>query len=662
MKDQLKLPFRPDIEGLRAIAILLVLASHAKFPGFAGGFVGVDLFFVISGYLITGLLLAEIRSSGSIDLAGFFARRIRRLLPALLVTIFGTGVVAIAFLTPSEQLDQISAAMAASLWVSNIYFAFLKMDYFGASASNNLFLHTWSLGVEEQFYLVWPVLMLLFFWLARYLRNSWQRALGYGLGACFVFSFVFSYGLLSSDPGWSFYLMPLRGWQFALGALCVFVHVVNRRNGGGFGRWFVFVPSARDSLVAGWCGLLLILGSAMMLDGSVPYPGVRALAPSIGAALVLLSGTAGYHHGVARLLSQSHLLWIGRRSYSLYLWHWPVLLLGGSLFAPGQLFSSLLLLVVSFCLAIVTFHFVESPVRYSRFLSSRPRWSIWGGLFMMLSAVGSSVLWLGAANSWLAVPEQERHRDARFDLPRIYAMGCDDWFHSSSLNICQFGNKDAQHTVVLLGDSIGAQWFPALSKIYGGADWRLLVMTKSACPFVDEIVFYPRIGREYVECEIWRGQVAKTITDLKPDLVFIGSAGSYGFTEAQWTMGTRRLLEELSGVAKRIYLIQPTPIIPFDGPHCLGRQAWRARFLPISNECVVTVEGGGALKSWLTAAANAFDNVSVLDMSPVVCPDQRCAAEQRSSVVFRDDRHLTAQYVLSISDDFLSRVSAISVP
>lgn len=661
IKKVSQLRFRPDIEGLRALSILLVFAAHAKIPGLEGGFIGVDIFFVISGYLITGMLREEISVSGTIDMAGFFARRIRRLLPAYLVTLVGTGAMATVLMAPSEQLEQIGAAAAAAAWGANIYFAFLGLDYFGSSAGSNLFLHTWSLGVEEQFYLIWPILMLFAYSVARLLKKDWQWFLVCGFTVSLILSFVFSSVLLTTNSSWSFYLMPLRAWQFALGALCLFVPAANWQVMGRFSRLFALLKSERYPLIAGWCGLFLILASAIMLNSNAPYPGLLAIFPSIGAALILLSGVASHRCSVDRLMSLSPMVWLGRRSYSLYLWHWPVLLLGGGFLAPGEALSFTMHLMASLGLAVMTFNFVEMPVRHSQILNSCPRCTIWGALSLMAMVIGLSVSWIGAAATWLEAPELGRYREVRFDIPEIYAKGCDDWFHSSTVNICQFGTEDAGRTVVLFGDSIGAQWFPALATIYHGSEWRLLVITKSACPIVDMSLFYPRIGREYVECKAWRDDAIETIASLRPELVFIGSARSYGFTEEQWVTGTRSLLEKISGATGRVYLIQPTPIIPFDGPHCLGSQAWRARFLPISNECVATVDDGKALKDWLTSAASGFANVGVLDMNPVVCPENRCAAELRGHVVYRDNQHLTARFVVSVSDDFVLQVSALNL-
>ncbi|PKO34648.1 MAG: acyltransferase [Betaproteobacteria bacterium HGW-Betaproteobacteria-7] len=655
-----KLLFRTDIEGLRALAILLVLAAHANLPGFNGGFVGVDLFFVISGYLISGLLLQEVRSTGAINFAEFYARRIRRLLPALLLVISVTAAVATVLLTPAEQLAQSTEAAAALAWVSNFYFAFNNLGYFAAEAESSLFLHTWSLGVEEQFYLLWPPLLLLACLVARYMKKSWLLIFGYLSIVCFVLSFAASLAVLSTQPSWSFYLMPLRGWQFALGAICYWVTATNEGQLGNSGRKLFLPDSDRVRDVLAWSGLFLILAAGMFLEGkAAPYPGMRALVPSVGVTLVLLFASGTARHGVGRLLALPPMQWIGRISYSLYLWHWPVLLLGGELIGRRGMLSAAMLLAVSLLLATLTFYLVEKPARYGWSWWKRPRVAIWSAFSATLTILAMSVWWTQGAHAWLEAPEQQRYREARFDLPIIYGMGCDDWYKSAEVKLCRFGPENAPRTVLLLGDSIGAQWFPALARIYGGGEWRLLVLTKSACPIVDEDIFYHRIGREYTECRIWRAEVIQEIHKIRPDIVFLGSAGSYGFSSAQWRLGTRRVLDAIAESAGKIFLIQPTPVLPFDAPACLGRQAWRDRFISMANACSVSISESGETANALVAAVDGLPNASVLNMNSVVCPDRSCVAEKANHIVYRDDRHLTAKFVASISSEFVTQVAAI---
>uniref|UniRef100_UPI002253BF9B acyltransferase family protein n=1 Tax=Dyella silvatica TaxID=2992128 RepID=UPI002253BF9B len=488
-----RLGFRADIEGLRAIAIVLVVAAHAKLPGFQGGFVGVDVFFVLSGYLITALLVSEMSETGRLDLMGFYARRFRRLLPGLLTMLLVSCLLASLLLSPNQQMAQAEAAASAALWISNFHFAFSRLDYFSAGAESSLFLHTWSLGVEEQFYLVWPILLVLTLglWqgkLAVVRRLPWLRVV---MTLVIMVSLTACVCLTRTQPAQAFYMMPTRAWQFGLGAL---TWLCLRQSNES--RWAAKLP------VLGWLGLTMIVGVAMLYSTDLPYPGLRAMVPSLGAALVIASGAGAtqHGHGPARLLSTRLFQAFGKISYSWYLWHWPILLLGAAWFGYVSLGYRLGLVAISLILALLSYRLVESPIRQRASLVARPSFSVVVAVLTMLMASTLCLRWQDMASDPLRHPEQVRISSAHVDSPVIYGMGCDDWYHSAEVKPCHFGAEQAQHTAVLIGDSIGAQWFPAINRTFDRPGWQLLVITKSACAMVDKPQFYVRIGREYVEC------------------------------------------------------------------------------------------------------------------------------------------------------------------
>lgn len=648
-----RLGYRGDIEGLRAMAILLVIAAHAGVPWLAGGFVGVDVFFVLSGYLITGLLLQEIQETGGLRLWKFYTRRLRRLLPALLFMVICTSLLVMTLLAPFEQLNLIPAARAASVWVSNIYFAFTDFDYFAPAADENLFLHTWSLGVEEQFYLVWPVFLML-------LLGTWHwqgtaqnlRRLRFGMiatiGLCLLLSIFLTYKI----PSWGFYLMPSRAWQFALGALALLGSTGNGRNVGNISSLRVSQGTSKILATGGWAGIALILGSALLLDPKTAYPSGWALLPSAGAALVLLAGATVNAASVSRVLSLPPMQWTGRISYSWYLWHWPILVLGGTLFTNGEAADIRLLVALSLGLAVFSYWAVESPIRRNRKLSTQTGLTLAASLILMSVAMIFSSAWQHAAVSWSESPEQRFYDKLRANLPVIYPMGCDEWYASPQVRICAFGDKDAAQTAVLMGDSIMGQWFPALSAAYNKPGWRLLVLTKSSCPVVDAPFFYKRIGKEYTVCSRWRDDALAALASIKPDVVFIGGASSYDFSGSQWISGTRRVLSKIAPVAKEVFLLRATHQLPFDGPGCLARRDWQPAFLSIPGECS-SLAGSRRetdVFAWLQEAAKDFDNVTVIDLNPVVCPDGRCYAEMNGEVVFRDSQHLSSQFSETLSE------------
>lgn len=314
---QASLPHRPDLQGLRAIAVLLVVLAHAKVPPFTGGYIGVDVFFVLSGFLISGLLINEYQTTGRIRFAEFYARRLKRLLPALLVMLLTITLIGHQLLASDEARGMLASLPYATTWTSNFHFAFRDHGYFDELTQRDLFLHTWSLGVEEQFYLIWPLMLLGILALrgcnasANNLRSA-RRKLGLLVAATLMLSVIWTQ--ISSLQ--SFYFMPFRLWQFGLGAwVCLLARSpAALRN----------ISKLSNVLVLS--GLGLVLASSMLFTPILNYPGIWALPPTLGAALVIAAGTS--YAPNQTLLAHPTLTWLGDRSYSIYLWHWPVLLLG----------------------------------------------------------------------------------------------------------------------------------------------------------------------------------------------------------------------------------------------------------------------------------------------------------------------------------------------
>lgn len=647
--DRPHLPFRPDIEGMRAVAVLLVVAAHAGVPWLQGGYIGVDVFFVISGYLITGLLVKEQEATGRIALLSFYARRLLRLMPALVVVVVVTCLAALVLLAPFEHGRQAIGAIGAITWTSNIQFALENVGYFDAGSQENLFLHTWSLGVEEQFYLLWPLLLIYAAWTTRAAPHKRQRRLLTDIATVGVLSFVACVYLTAAEPKLAFYLVFSRAWQFAVGAL-VWVFLRDGQVGTihATGR----LPLA--SPLAASLGIMVIIACAVGFGHDIPFPGWRATLPSLATALVIASGSPAREHTAFRVLKSGPMVAIGGLSYAWYLWHWPALLLGRAILpAPGWRIL-LLLALLSLGLAWATRRYIEQPMRRWRVLEGRAGRVIPVAVALTMAGVFGATSWNRASAVWAAHPSQAAIASSRGDAAPIYADACDQWFQSDALVKCDYGDSRSSRTVVLLGDSAAGQWFTALRAKFPEPQWRIRVITKSACPMVDVPFFYQRIGRRYLECERWRVRALQELVSARPDAIVFGSASGYPFTPEEWRSGSERIMRRLAAASGDVTMIAPLPVPAFDPPACVARDAWRERFG--TGALCVSVDSeprGDEIRAILADVARQA-GIKVFDYTGIVCPDGWCAAMQ-DVLVYRDRRHLTETFVRTRSGDVAAR-------
>jgi peptidoglycan/LPS O-acetylase OafA/YrhL len=370
------LGFRPDVEGLRAVAVLLVVLCHAGVPWLRGGFVGVDVFFVISGYLITGLLLREHERRGRISIAGFYARRVRRILPAAMLVIVVTLLIAHAWVNAFSYDGQyLDEAKWAAMFVANLHYGLLQTNYFAASnLTASPFLHFWSLAVEEQFYVVWPTLVII----AGFLARRWLRPTVFVLAVgATVASYLYSVHLVDSNLIWAYYSPLSRAWELGAGAIAATV-----------ARPTALLPR-RLGVVLAWAGLGAIAYAAVAFSASTSFPGIAALWPVLGALGVIVGGSTGL--GAGWLLNLPPVRAIGRVSYGWYLLHYPPMILWTGISPPGSLqdvsglpvHERLLIAFVTLCIAFVMYYVLERPIRRSRFLARRPLFSITMGLTLV---------------------------------------------------------------------------------------------------------------------------------------------------------------------------------------------------------------------------------------------------------------------------------------
>jgi peptidoglycan/LPS O-acetylase OafA/YrhL len=366
--------FRPDVEGLRAIAVLLVVLYHAHVPGVRGGFVGVDVFFVISGFLITGLLVREHERRASISILRFYGRRARRILPASTLVVLLTVFAAYHWLGFIEGNAVANDAKWTAVFLANIHFAAVGTSYFGSQTPPSPLQHMWSLGVEEQFYVVWPGLFLLVGALGR--RINVRLKLGILLVFIVGASLAWSILQTSDNSTWAYFSPLTRAWELGVGALVAVVTPLFTR------------ISRRAATAIALVGLGGLLTSGFLLTASTPYPGSAAALPVFGTALLIVAGTAVSGLPTERLLATRPFQWFGARSYSLYLWHWPILTIAAEYsFSPLKLWENLLCVLVAIIGAALSYRLVENPIRRNAFLSARPWLSVAMGAVLILGTI-----------------------------------------------------------------------------------------------------------------------------------------------------------------------------------------------------------------------------------------------------------------------------------
>jgi len=651
--------FRPDIEGLRAVAILLVVAYHAQVPGFTGGYVGVDVFFVLSGYLITSLLVNELERTGTIGFTNFYARRARRLLPAVAGVLLFTAIVGTILYAPVEQDRLANTSLATSAYASNLYFARAATNYLAAPSHTNPLLHTWSLSVEEQFYVIWPVAVLLL--AGAFGRGQLRyRRLFVGMVLLATASFASAVYLTRTTQPWAFFLSPPRAWEFALGGLAILTTGGTSLGQRFLGRRASVAPAWLDH-VLGWVGLAGIVSAGILFGEQTVFPGTSALLPTIATVLVLRTGARTPDRGVSRLLGTRFFREIGRLSYSWYLWHWPLLVFAATISDSLTVPARVVIVILALGVAQISYRWVEQPTRHNRTLTLRPRYALAMAALIAVSGVSSAVVWKYLSAGWAERPDQSRFTRMKIDFPEIYRMDCDDYFHSAAVKECRFGATDAKRTAVLFGDSHAGHWFPAVRRIFAEqSDWRLIVITKSACPIVEASYFSRDLGRVYTQCSEWLQNSLKRIHEMRPDLVLVSYAKLYPFSPNEWRTGMASAIRSLSEASASVILLRDVPALGFDGPSCLARLDWRPAFLRRWSTCRSDLgsDSADAIFAFQQQASAAYPNVVTLDMNENVCPSRTCRVVQNGIVSYRDETHLSTAFATSLSGKLAEAMSS----
>ncbi|KRE50363.1 acyltransferase [Arthrobacter sp. Soil736] len=684
-------PFRTEIQGLRAIAVAAVVLYHFWPNRLSGGYVGVDIFFVISGYLITSHMYREILRTSSIGLLKFWARRVRRLLPASFLVLFASLLAAFLWV-PSTVWEVTARQLAASaFYVQNWVLAGDSVDYSAQHNDATVAQHYWSLSVEEQFYVFWPLLVLgLLYILPKFARSkgtsstvsSPRSILILGLAVVGTASLAYSIAVTALAPSMAYFVSPARVWEFAAGALVALVFVDRTLDG-----WV--------ATVLGWAGIGLIVGSALTFTAETPFPGWTAIVPVGGTALILMVAGTATPAGARWWLSSKSMQFVGGISYSLYLWHWPILIVAPYVMGrPAGLLDKCLLLGLVVLLSWLTKITVEDPLRTGRFLSTNLRaysfaasgMAIVLGLAVALTSfafagsdgktaqVNSPCYGPGALNpanncgpvTGAGVPDPAPAVVARQNKEPLY-KGCQGDLSGTDLVSCDLGveERQATATVALVGDSHATAWLPAIEVLAQRHKWHIRTYTKASCPLTAALRVLPSeaTDRNQSDCSSWGKKVEeKLATDTKITTVFTAAySTAYTYKPAPG-VELRDPAEDGFTTAWKGLLSSGKRVVAFDDvprtngqyvPTCLAANSRD----PLA--CATTVDQAFPKGTAITHAASTFKSprFTHIPLRSEFCDAKLCYPQLGAVIVYRDYSHISAEYSRALAPFVDGRVS-----
>ena len=653
--------YLPHIDGLRAIAVLMVVGFHAGVPFLSGGYVGVDVFFVISGFLITKLLVDEMNSTGRIDLLDFYARRARRLLPALSVVLATTLIAGAIMLLPFGEQQQLAwSAVAAIGFVANIYFWRTQSDYFAGPAEEMPLLHLWTLSVEEQFYIVWPLAMLAVALLVRQPSARLRMVIAV-LTVSSLASFILCWWLTPWRWTLVFYNMPFRAWEFGVGAALVFLPM--GRSSSAFVALFW-----RIAIAAGVCALAII---AVVFDKHTPFPGPMAAFPVLATAAVIYGAQRAPATIFTQFLSSSPMLQIGKLSYSFYLWHWPILaLVRASSVEKASLGRDLLLVLLALGLSWLTYVYVEKPVREQRMrvFKGRSR-SILAGIALLLGTGLMAAALAFSANN--VVSKDPVLRAARLALDEDIAVPKSCLHFGPSFkglvdeNICTVRAEKPGPSIILWGDSHARQYIPAFEPWLNKNGGRLVHRTMGECKPV-MLTSPTGLGerqRHFAnDCVDFNKQVLSYIHSATPSAEIVVIAAQWMNVNSRqrdlgdWEQHLNQLVGEIRKTNASVLLVADNPKFETNVPRCAAR-GLSAKCNVLNPEALAQLQ---AELDILKRVAGANPGTKLWDPKQKLCDKWNCDAMQNGLVTYRDDNHLSVQGARWLAQDLYESLASLT--
>jgi peptidoglycan/LPS O-acetylase OafA/YrhL len=646
--------FRPEIQGLRALAALLVAVYHVWFGRVSGG---VDVFFVVSGFLITGSLIRRYQKTGTISYATYLVRIGRRILPAAYVVLVASVGGLFLAISPVYWREFLADALAAALYVSNWNSAFTAVDYLARDGSQSPFLHFWALSIQGQFYLLWPLALLCVLWLsARFSGPNARRFVASALLGIIGLSLAYSVVATASNQTFHYFNSVARVWEFALGGLLA-----------------TMLPSLRVPAgvrhAMGWAGLVAIVSTGALFDVGGSFPGYAALLPTLGACLVLVAGDGGQRGAAVRLLQSRPAAWFGDYSYAFFLWHWPLLVFALAHRGVERLtvLDGALVLGLSLVFAVVTTRIVEAPLRARsdrpegrRF--SRTEVAVLGAPPVLLLGVvlvaapgptdldapleaeypGAGALeGIGPGGDSPAfaseqVPIFPEPTSARRDRPRPYDEGCHQGLEDHEPVSCSYGDPSSSTRVVLVGGSHSAHWQPALDEIATARGWHFVHQTKSGCRF--------RL-RDEVEssCDRWNVALLDQLLEDPPDAVVTLATVTTRGGDERLPESYLRIWSHLDEAGIPVIALRDTPRFEHQVPECVVEHDEDLLACGKSRSAAFAAESLDEL------LVHAPPNVRGIDLTERFCTDTVCPPVIGNVLVYRDRNHITVSYSRSVA-------------
>lgn len=650
--------YRGDIEGLRALAALLVAIFHIWMNKVSGG---VDVFFVVSGYLITLSLLRQSERLGRVRPLLFWAGLARRLLPAALLVIAAVLVGTWLLLPRSLWMASMKESLAAMFYLENWLLAFNSVDYLARDNQPSPVQHYWALSAQGQFYAFWPFVIMLALYLGRLLALGRRQAVLLTFAGVFVLSLGFSIIHTAANQTFAYFNTFARVWQFALGGLVAIM------------PWAALAEAPRRFM--GWLGLAAILSCGLVLDVSLSFPGYVALWPSLGAALILAAGASAVSNSVGGLLAIRPLVWLGGISYAFYLWHWPIMIFFRATFVElgAVWYGGVMIMLLSLLLAWGTTRLVEKPLR-ARLGARSPGFVYATALVAVTPLVLAIALWRnevqGLAEDY-QVPEtvdavrypgaralsagaaEHALEEARVipepfmasrDVPKPYREGCHQGLLGSEASACHYGYADGVLTIAVVGSSHATHWVPALEKIALQRNWRLVSFTKNGCRFTADVQESPE-NREN-SCALWNDNVLAALERLAPDLVFTTASVAATADRAEHVPpGYVAQWQKLQRMRLKIIAVRDTPFMGFHVPTCVDINGADSQRCSRPREQALAVD----LRLPLEELGGEGQAIHFIDMSDYFCTRDSCPAVAGNILIYKDRSHVSTLYMKSLS-------------